>query len=71
MLGPQKYYLTDAKQIKVTQSFLELGQDTTECQDRESFEQCSSSALHEAARAECGCIAYSLRNYSAINVGIS
>lgn len=58
--GEGSYALSNVKEFDVTEGFLNLGEEDTECQDRESFEECNTRKYLQLARKECACTPFSL-----------
>ena len=58
--GEGNYALSNVKEFDVTEGFLNLGEEVTECQDQESFEECNTRKYLQLARKECGCTPFSL-----------
>ena len=58
--GEGSYALSNVKEFDVTVGFLNLGEEVTECQDRESYEECSTRNYLHLAREECACTPFSL-----------
>ena len=52
--------MSNVKEFDVTDGFINLGEEVTECQDRESFEKCSTRNYLHQAREECACTPFSL-----------
>ena len=57
------YGLTSLKEIKVTEDFLELDMKSRKCQQRETFESCTTRKYLEKVVQECNCVPYRLRNF--------
>jgi len=45
----------------VTDSYLELDQDVTKCQNKESFFNCTTRQYVKTVLAECGCLPFNMR----------
>ena len=56
LIGEGEYNLNALKEIKVTDSYLELDQGTRECQMEEPFYNCTTRHLVETIFKECGCL---------------
>ena len=52
--------MSNVKEFDVTEGFLNLGEEVTECQDQESFEECNTREYLQLARRKCGCTPFSL-----------
>ena len=64
MFGGGHYQLRDIKEIQTTESFSNLGQDTTGCQRLETRERCEARRLLEDVEAGCDCVPQSLASFS-------
>ena len=60
LLGEGQYNLLSLKEIKVTDSFLGLDSDTRNCQNIETYNNCTSRLYSETLRQKCGCLPLSL-----------
>ena len=58
--GEGNYALSNVKEFAVTSGFINLGEEVTECQDQESFEECTTRKYLQLAREECSCTPFSL-----------
>ena len=58
--GEGNYALSNVKEFDVTSGFINLGEEVTECQDQESFEECNTRNYLQVARKDCGCTPFSL-----------
>ena len=65
--GEGTYALTGVKQIEVTEDFLDLSEEVTKCQTKETFEDCTTKLYLESMEKECNCIPYRLRNFEIEN----
>ena len=68
--GSGNYGLTNVKQIDVTKNFLNLPQDTQQCQNLQSFEDCLTNYFQKTINRMCGCTPYQLRDYQTSQVVI-
>ena len=56
MIGEGKYNLNVLKEIKVTESFLGLGQDETKCQINEDLDKCRTRHRLDNISSKYGCL---------------
>jgi len=49
------------KEVQVTQEYIGLGEDITKCQNRESFEECTTKSYIDSVQKNCYCIPYALK----------
>ena len=61
--GEGHYAITAVKDIKVTDSYLRLGQETTNCQTEEAKSDCLTRKLKEKVLGECGCAPFGMKSY--------
>ena len=61
LIGVGRFNLLSLKEVKVTDSFMGLHQDTRECQNIETYDNCKTRLYIEQLRQECGCLPLSLR----------
>ena len=61
LIGEGDYNLDAMKEIMVTDSYLELDQDVTKCQNKESFFNCTTRQYVKTVLAECGCLPFNMR----------
>ena len=64
MYGPGNYKMVSVKEIEVTEYFHNLDEEQKKCQEVESYENCVTRHHIEAIKDECGCISYSLANFT-------
>ena len=50
------------KEIKVTESFLDLDKDVIKCQNKESFDQCKTRTYINSLNNQCGCLPFAVSN---------
>ena len=62
--GEGNYAMTDIKEIDVTESFLNLGEDIIDCQNVETYQKCQAKDYIKMGLVKCNCTPYELRNYS-------
>ena len=58
--GEGNYALSNVKEFDVTDGFIDLGEEVTECQDQESFEECYTREYLQLAQEQCACTPFSL-----------
>ena len=56
LIGEGEYNLNILTEIKVTESYLGLDQETRECQNKEPFYNCTTRAYLDNVLKECGCL---------------
>ena len=61
LIGEGEYNLDDLKEIRVTESYLGLDQDKRECQNKESFYNCTSRLFKKTFIEKCGCLPINLQ----------
>ena len=66
LIGEGKYNLNEIKEIKVTESFLGLDEDSKGCQMEEEVDNCTTRQHLEAFLA-CGCLPYSVRTQTNVS----
>ena len=65
--------MINVKEFKVTEDFLGLDEEKKGCQSQETVEDCRTNKYFAATTSKCGCVPFSLRNYSSpinMNVGL-
>ena len=60
--GEGEYNLNILKEVKVTDSFMELDEDVRECQNQEHYIDCTTNNFIEEMRQQCGCLPLSIRS---------
>ena len=50
------------KEVTVTEDYLGLDEDTRNCQNIETFEECSTKQYFNAVKMECKCLPYGLKH---------
>ena len=58
--GEGEYNLDILKEIVHSDSFLRLKEDVKECQNLESYDNCTTRFYEENAIEKCGCLPYSI-----------
>ena len=61
--GEGDYSLTDVKDIKVTQEFEGLGEETTHCQSAEYMADCVTRQHGDKVLDICGCAPYYIHSH--------
>ena len=56
LIGEGEYNLNILTEIKITDSYLGLDQETRECQNEEPFYNCTTRTYLENVLRECGCL---------------
>ena len=65
--GEGSYALNVVKEIKVTDDYLGLDQETRKCHNKESVEECSTRKYLKMMEEICDCVPYRLRNFTLEN----
>ena len=58
--GEGQYNLNSLKEIKFVDSFLELDESVRNCQNQESYENCTTRQYINALKQICGCLPLSI-----------
>ena len=61
--GEGQYNLNIIKEIKVTDSFLELSRKIRGCQNETPYGQCITRLYIENAKTDCGCLPISIASF--------
>ena len=61
LIGEGEYNLNSLTEIRVTESYLSIDQDTRGCQNKESFFNCTTKKYIETVLTECKCLPVNLR----------
>ena len=56
MSGDGSYNLNVLKEVKVTESFNNLGEDVKKCQNVETYDECTTRHYMKKLRQKCGCL---------------
>lgn len=64
LYGEGNYALTDVKEIKVTDDFLDLDIETRKCQHKEAFEDCTTRQHLYEVQMKCHCVPYNIKDFS-------
>ena len=67
LTGEGEYNLNILKEIEVTESFNELDEDVRECQNKETYDECTTRHYIEEARQKCGCLPFAIRLSEMVN----
>ena len=54
--------MTLAREIKVTQDYWDLNEDSRKCRYEETFEECTTKAYLYAVQEQCNCVPYSVKS---------
>ena len=60
-IGEGEYNVNVLKEIKVSESYLGMDQDVTECQNEESFYNCTTRKFMDTLIEKCGCLPINIR----------
>ena len=61
LYGEGQYNLLSLKEISVTDSFMGLDQNTRNCQNIETYDDCKTRLYLDHLRQKCGCLPLTLR----------
>ena len=61
LAGEGEYNLNNLKQIRVTDSYLGLGQDVRGCQTKESLNTCRTKHYMKSLLRQCKCLPFNIR----------
>ena len=56
LIGEGEYNINALKEIKVTDAYLGLDQETRGCQTKEPYFNCTTKQYIETIRSKCGCL---------------
>ena len=59
--GRYEYNLDALTDIEITESFLTLDQESRECQNDETFSNCTTRHYMNAVLQKCGCLPFNMR----------
>ena len=65
--GEGEYNLNILKEIRVRESFNELDEDVRECQNKETYDECTTRHYIEETREKCGCLPFAIRLSKMVN----
>ena len=68
LIGEGKYNLNAVKEIKVTDSFLEMDIDVRECQKEEPLENCTTRQYINDLLQQCDCLPLSITTSNKVEV---
>ena len=60
-IGEGEYNVNVLKEIKVSESYLGMDQGVTECQNEESFYNCTTRKFKDTLLEKCGCLPINIR----------
>ena len=61
LIGEGIYNLNVLKEVKVTDSFLDMNQDVIACQFEQTLDNCTTKHYMDTLLDECGCIPWDIR----------
>ena len=64
--GEGEYKLYDIKEVKVTDSYLQLHQEDKKCQNDEPFLNCTTKHYIENILGKCGCLPFNLKYHDKV-----
>ena len=67
LIGEGEYNLNDLKEIRVTESYLGLDQDVTQCQDEEPLINCTTRHHLKRMIEKCGCVPFNIRIFHKVH----
>ena len=59
--GEGEYNLNILKEVEVTESFNELDEKVRGCQNKETYDECTTRHNIEETRQKCGCLPFAIR----------
>ena len=65
--GEGTFAMSAVKEIRVTEDYLGLEEETRKCQNQESFEECTTREYIEMVTKDCNCVPYGLNTFFAEN----
>ena len=68
--GEGTFAISDVKEMKVTEEYLGLDENIRKCQNRESFEECTTNNYIDTVLKKCKCVPYSLKGFLSNRVDI-
>ena len=68
LVGEGEYNLNVLTDIKVTESYLNLDQNIRNCQNEESFDNCTTKRYLDNVQEQCGCLPIGLSNNVSIRL---
>ena len=60
--GEGKYNLNNIKEIKLTESYFELGMDVKKCQNKEDVNECTTRQYINQFLHQCECLPFSINS---------
>ena len=61
LIGEGEYNLNILNEIKITESYMGLDQNFRKCQNKESFDSCTTKEYHDSVLDHCGCLPFNIR----------
>ena len=65
--GEGSYAMSAVKDIRVTEEFLGLDEDSKECRSGETFKECTTREYLHTVNTNCKCVPYGLKHLSSKN----
>ena len=62
--GNGTFAMDVVKEVKVTEEYLKLDEDTRNCQNTETFEECTTKQYLSAVEKKCKCIPNCLKKFA-------
>ena len=59
--------MSAVKDIKVTEDFLGLNEDTKKCQSKETYKDCTTRNYLHAVVKKCNCVPYGLKYFTLLS----
>ena len=60
--GEGSYAISAVKEIKVTEEYIQLDKNILKCQNKETFENCTTREYLQMVKNHCNCVPYALKN---------
>ena len=70
-IGEGEYNINVFKEINATESFLSMDQDVRNCQNKESFDNCTTRQYIESILKECKCLPLNMRLSNQVHMIVS
>ena len=67
--GSGEYRLDAFAEIKVTDSYLGLDENVRECQNQESFYECTTRNYLDTCVKQCGCLPANIKSSNKVTTG--
>ena len=64
LFGEGNYALTAIKEIDMTEAFMNLDEETRNCQNVETYQECQAKEYIKMGLEKCNCTPYVMRDFS-------